>query len=178
MARFKKCYRPQIVLMEFLSYFSFQFLDLSHEKRYFLICKTKTSKNSLHPVDFDGTLEELHHCSVQLHGDFADGGQVVHHLPPHLDVEILKVTLAQWTQDKVTGGGELEDIAVKGLEMVVSPCAAHLAIVCRIHSWVRRTSLSIWQQYFNGALFFCAWEHIFRAPYLRLLVSYLVEGWL
>ena len=43
----------------------------------------------------------------------------------------------------VAGGGELEKVPVKGLEMVVTPCAADLVIVWGIHSWgTRNTNVS------------------------------------
>ena len=86
-------------------------------------------------VDQDGVLRDLHCGAIQHHGDLADGGYVVHHLSPHLDVKVLIVAAAAAVrrQDVVAGGGQLEHVPVKGLEVVVAPCTANHVQVRRVH---------------------------------------------
>lgn len=96
--------------------------------------------SGIHGVDWSGlnlrlaidnhwTVGELHHRTFQLHGDFADGGDIVDYFAPHLDVEIFVALLTLRDQDMVTGGGQLEEISIKCLPVVVSPSCAHLADV-------------------------------------------------
>lgn len=88
---------------------------------------------SLLVVHTDWAAGQLHHRALQLHGDLADGGMIIHHLPPHLDVEILIAAPTLWGQQVVAGGGQLEGVSIKRLEVVVPPCAADSFIMC----WAR-----------------------------------------
>lgn len=42
--------------------------------------------------------------------------------------------MTQWGQDMVAGGGQLEHVPIKGLEVVVAPCTANLSIMNWAHS--------------------------------------------
>lgn len=80
-------------------------------------------------IDNRWTVGELNYSTVQLHDDFADGGYVVDRLASHLDVEIFVGVLTLGSQDMVTGRGQLEEISIKGLPVIVSPSCAHSADV-------------------------------------------------
>lgn len=55
-------------------------------------------------------------------------------LPSDLDVEVVVAAPAGRRQDVVTGGAQLEQISIKGLEVEVAPCAANLPVVDGTHS--------------------------------------------
>lgn len=50
-----------------------------------------------------------------------------------MDVETLVAGLALRREEVVTGGGQVEEISIEGLEMEISPCAAELGVVRRSH---------------------------------------------
>ena len=81
--------------------------------------------NLLLVVDEDGSLGQLDHSALQLHGDLADGSRVVHDLPSDLDVEVLVAVLAVRREDIVAGGRQLNEVSVEGLQVEVSPSRAH-----------------------------------------------------
>lgn len=66
----------------------------------------------------------LHHRTFQLHDNGADGWGPAHHAAPHLDDEALVASATLRCQDVVAGGGQLEELPIEGLEVVVPPRSA------------------------------------------------------
>lgn len=76
-------------------------------------------------IDFHWAPRQLHHRTVQLHDDVTDSGWCVDCRALHLDVKIFIDAITCRGQDMVTGGRQLEEMSIKGLEVIVSPCRAH-----------------------------------------------------
>lgn len=80
-------------------------------------------------IDSHWTAGDLHHRTFQPQGDGADGGNVVDRLAPRLDVKTFVAALAMRGHNMVTGGGQLVEMSIKGLPVIVSPSCAHSANV-------------------------------------------------
>lgn len=72
---------------------------------------------------------DLHNGSIDLHDDFVDGGDVVHNFALHLDVEIFFQSVALHGHDVVTGGGQLVEVSIECLHVIVPPGGAHMVEV-------------------------------------------------
>lgn len=102
-------------------------------------------------IDNHWAVGELHHRTIQLHDDVANGGDVVDYLAPHLDVKIFKAVLTLGGHDMVTGGRQVEEISIKGLPVIVSPSCAHLAdVIC-----ISYNNINILKHIFN-------WQKLFK----------------
>lgn len=80
-------------------------------------------------VEPDGAAGQFDHYSFQLHDDMSDHSSIFHHCTPNLDVEVLVGGLAVGCKDVIADSREVKDVPIKGLEVEVTPCAAHTAIV-------------------------------------------------
>lgn len=80
-------------------------------------------------------IRELHHQPLQLHSNDFDGGTAVSLVSSYLDVKVLVTAHACRGQDIVAGGVQLENIPIKGFEVVVAPRTADLAIVDWTHTY-------------------------------------------
>lgn len=80
-------------------------------------------------IKLDRAIGEFNHCSFQLHDDVSDHGSIFHHCTPNLDVEVLIGGFAVGCKDVIAGPREVKDVPIKGLEVEVTPCAAHTTIV-------------------------------------------------
>lgn len=85
--------------------------------------------NILLAIDQNGCAGQFNHCSFQLHDDVGDHGSIFHHCTPNLDVEILIGRFAVGCKDVIADPREIKDVPVEVLEVEVTPCAAHTAIV-------------------------------------------------
>lgn len=72
---------------------------------------------------------QFNHYSIQLHDDVSDYGSIFHHGTPNLDVEVLIGRFAVGCKDVIADPREVKDVPIKGLEVKVTPRAAHTAIV-------------------------------------------------
>lgn len=81
--------------------------------------------NSRLVVDSYSIGGELHCIALNHKEDGADGGNVINHSAPHVDVKALIAVLADRGHHMVTGGGQLVESPIKGLPVIVSPSCAH-----------------------------------------------------
>ena len=77
---------------------------------------------------------KLDYNPLYLYSEGADGGEIVDILPSHLDVKVSLGGVTQGGQYVVTGVGQLEELSIKGTEVEVAPCAAHLHVVIHVDS--------------------------------------------
>lgn len=98
------------------------------------ICKT----DSRFIVDFDESIAQFHNFTIQFHCDFLYGGNHIGLLSLELNVETVVVCLTLGCKDVAASGWKPEQIPIKCLKVVVSPCAAELVVVRWAHYYFER----------------------------------------
>lgn len=85
-------------------------------------------------IDNNSTLGYFNDHAIEFHGNMADHSRIPSPRAPYLDVKVFVSGFAVGCKDIVAESREMKDVSIKGLEVEVAPCAAHLPIVSRVSS--------------------------------------------